>query len=145
MNPSQLTLAAFATVAIAAASPHPAAAQSALTVAFEGIKTQKGAIMVALYDTEAAFDGGKPVSVAMIPATAARVETKIAGLAPGRYAVKAFHDVDGDGKMGTNPFGMPTEPFAFSNNAVGMMGPAKWPAAAFMLDAASAAHTMTID
>lgn len=145
MTPAQLTLAAFATVAIAAASPHPAAAQGALTVAFEGIKTQKGAILVALYDTEVAFEGGKPVSVAMIPATAARVETRIAGLAPGRYAIKAFHDVDGDGKMGTNPFGMPTEPFAFSNNAVGMMGPAKWPAAAFTLDAASTAHTMTID
>lgn len=145
MHPAQLTLTAFATVAIAAASAHPAAAQSALTLAFEGIKTQKGAIMVALFDAEAAFEGGKPVSVAMIPADAARVETRMAGLAPGRYAIKAFHDIDGDGKMGTNLFGLPTEPFAFSNNAVGAMGPARWPAAAFTLNAPSATHTMTID
>ncbi|WP_309645725.1 DUF2141 domain-containing protein [Phenylobacterium sp.] len=145
MSPAQLLLTACATVAIAAAGPLPAAAQTALTVAFEGIKDQKGAIMVAVYDSEAAYDGGKPASATAIPATAARVETKIAGLAPGRYAIKAFHDLNGDGKMGTNPFGMPIEPFAFSNNAVGTMGPAKWSAAAFTVEGDATVHAMTID
>ena len=66
------------------------------------------------------------------------------GLAPGRYAIKAFHDVDGDGKMATNPFGMPTEPYAFSNDAVGNAGPAKWAAASFDVDAKALTHTITI-
>ena len=45
--------------------------------------------------------------------------------------MKAFHDVDDDGAMATNPFGMPIEPYAFSNNAVGNMGPAGWDRAHF--------------
>jgi uncharacterized protein (DUF2141 family) len=40
--------------------------------------------------------------------------------------MRAFHDVDGDARMNVNPFGIPTEPYAFSNNAVGNMGPASW-------------------
>lgn len=150
MTPAQLTLTAFAAAAIACYKPYPAAAQTApvaLTLAFEGIKAPKGAIMVALYDSEAAFDGsgGKPVRVTAVPATETRVQAEIRGLVPGRYGVKAFHDLDGDGKMGTNPFGMPTEPFAFSNNATGMMGPAKWSEAAFAVGAESAVHTIAID
>ncbi len=39
--------------------------------------------------------------------------------------------MNGNGKMDTNPFGMPVEPYAFSNNAVGNMGPAKWDRARF--------------
>lgn len=150
MTPAQLTLTAFTAVAIACSKPYPVAAQTApiaLTLAFEGIKTPKGAIMVALYDSEAAFDqpGGKTVQLAVVPATSARVQAEIKGLVPGRYGVKAFHDLDGDGKMGTNPFGMPTEPFAFSNNATGMMGPAKWSAAAFAVGVDPAIHTIAID
>ena len=63
-------------------------------------------------------------------------------LPTGTYAMKAFHDVDGDGEMATNPFGMPTEPFAFSNNAVGNMGPAGWDRAQFV---ASGDVAQTID
>lgn len=68
----------------------------------------------------------------------------MAGLKPGRYAVKSFHYIDGDGKMGTNPFGMPIEPFAFSNNAVGNMGPAKWADASFEVKAGANSHRIEI-
>ena len=44
--------------------------------------------------------------------------------------------------MGANPFGMPIEPFAFSNNAPAQFGPAKWDAAKF--DVAAPAATQTI-
>ncbi|MNR30585.1 hypothetical protein D3C85_1480510 [compost metagenome] len=59
-------------------------------------------------------------------------------LPAGAYGMKAFHDVNGNGKMDTNPFGMPSEPFAFSNNAVGNMGPAKWDRARFEVSGATA-------
>ena len=39
------------------------------------------------------------------------------GLPDGDYAVRAFHDLNGDGKMNTNPFGMPVEPDEYSQNA----------------------------
>lgn len=91
-----------------------------------------GQIMVALYDAEAAFDGsGAPVRAAQVSVTGSTASVTFDHLPAGDYAMKAFHDIDSDGRMATNPFGMPTEPFAFSNNAVGNMGPARWDRAHF--------------
>lgn len=126
-----------------AAATVPANAQ--VTVVFTGITTPTGAVLLSVYDSQAAFDGGgKPVRAAMVPATGTSVETALAGLPAGRYAIKAFHDIDGDMKMAVNPFGMPTEPFAFSNDAVGNRGPAKWADAAFTVTAGANRHTITI-
>jgi uncharacterized protein (DUF2141 family) len=142
--------AAVALIASAAAYTVPAIAQAApaersatpagtlmLTVAYSGIETQEGAIMVALFDSEAAFNGGAPVRVTMIPANAASVSASFEGLAPGRYAIKSFHDIDGDNRMSTNPMGMPIEPFAFSNNARGNMGPPNWADSVFEISGAT--------
>ena len=40
--------------------------------------------------------------------------------------------------MDLNPFGIPTEPYAFSNNAIGNMGPARWGQARFTVTGATA-------
>ena len=133
-------LAAVALIAFAA----PAAA-APLTIAFKGLATPTGAILVSVFDSETAFDqGGKPFASRMVAVSGAIAEIAVGDLPPGRYAVKAFHDIDGDGKMASNPFGIPLEPFAFSNDAVGEAGPAKWAAAAFTVDAATSRHTITI-
>jgi uncharacterized protein (DUF2141 family) len=115
----------------------PALAQSAssLTVTFE-TGADIGAIMFGLYDA-ATFDGGQPIRGARLDVAAGQRTATFEGLAPGEYAIKAFHDVNGDGQMNRNPFGMPTEPYAFSNNAVGNMGPASWERARFTIDGAT--------
>ncbi|WIY69898.1 DUF2141 domain-containing protein [Aquidulcibacter paucihalophilus] len=123
----------------------PAFAQSAdnkVVLTFEtGART--GMVMVALYDSASAFDGGsaRPVAATAVSASGSRVVATFENLPAGDYAMKAFHDVNGDGEMNTNPFGMPVEPYAFSNNAVGNMGPARWSAAHF---AVSGETTQTI-
>lgn len=142
-----LTLAALP-AAILTFGALPARAQEAaeLTVAFKDIQTPSGVMMIALYDSQEAYDrNGKPVRAVQLPVTAATAQTKVAGLKPGRYAIKMFHDIDSDGKMGANPFGIPLEPFAFSNNAKGSMGPASWAAASFEVPAAGAVQTIQID
>jgi uncharacterized protein (DUF2141 family) len=73
------------------------------------------------------------------------VEITFAPLKPGTYAIKAFHDLNGDGKMNTNPFGIPTEPYAFSNDASGVMGPPGWTDAAFEVKAGANRQTIDID
>ena len=112
----------------------PALAQDAgadITFTFQ-VGQPTGHVMVALFDSQVAYDGsGDPVRVARVDASAAAVQAVFENLPTGDYAMKAFHDVDDDGRMATNPFGMPTEPFAFSNNAVGNMGPAGWDRAHF--------------
>lgn len=123
----------------------PAASNAALTVTFEQIEMPEGQILLSLYDNEAAHDaGGKPVRAAMAKVDGKTVSVRFEGLAPGRYAIKAFHDVDGDGKMKTNPFGMPLEPFAFSNNAKPVGGPARWEAASFDVPAGASETRMAI-
>lgn len=108
----------------------PASATSTLSVTFIDIETKQGSIMLALYD-EAGWNGGKPVRAEMVDASTGQAHVSISDLPAGRYGVKAFHDINGNGQMDTNPFGMPTEPFAFSNNARGQAGPAAWADAAF--------------
>ena len=140
----------IATLQVAALSLVPlnsAHAQDAasVTVTFTGFTVPTGAIMAGLYDTEAAFNGGQPVQGVRIDIAGAEATTVISGLKPGRYAIKAYHDVDGDGRMNTNPFGMPTEPYAASNNAPARMGPPAWTDAVFEVPAEGAAQTITID
>jgi uncharacterized protein (DUF2141 family) len=45
------------------------------------------------------------------------------GLRPGEYAIKALHDVNGNGDMDYNMLGLPKEPYGFSNNVMGAFGP----------------------
>ncbi len=104
--------------------------------------SKDGNVMVAVYDSEQAFNGdGAPVrALSARPGETVRID----GLKPGTYGVKSFHDLNGDGKMNTNPFGMPIEPFAFSNNARGHMGPPAWAAARFEVSASGAAQTIVL-
>ena len=97
-----------------------------------------GSVMVALYDSEAAYGSGRAVGQMRLDASAANPTAVFRDLPPGDYAAKAFHDVDGDGEMNVNPFGVPTEPYGFSNNAVGNMGPARWDQARFTVSGATA-------
>ena len=105
---------------------------------------RRGAIMVALFDSEAGYDKSAPVKTARVPVGAAPVKTAFAGLKPGRYAAKSFHDLNGDGSMNENMFGIPTEPFGFSNNAPARFGPASWKDAAFEVGPKGAAQTITV-
>ncbi|MBA4807207.1 DUF2141 domain-containing protein [Brevundimonas sp.] len=121
---------ATAALSVAALASAPAFAAD-ITFDFD-VAAPTGRIMVALFDSEANYGGeGQPVRYAMVEAADAQKTVTFENLPDGDYAMRAFHDLDGDGKMNTNPFGMPIEPFAFSNNAAANMGPASWARAKF--------------
>lgn len=132
-----------ALLATALVFAEPASADPAkvpLTLTITNIKEHKGALSLGIYDA-AGYETDKTVSGGSIPVTGETV-TATFELPPGQYGIKMFHDVDGDGKMGMNAFGMPTEPFAFSNSAPAQFGPAKWDAAKFDVAAPSTAHAI---
>ena len=130
--------------ALALAAPLPAfAGQPTLSLHFAGVAAHQGKVLIAIFD-EAGWTGGKPLWVGMADASGAEVTATVEGLALGRYGVKVFHDKDGDGKMATNPFGMPIEPFGFSRDAMGVGGPPAWGDAAFEVTAAGAVQTITL-
>lgn len=133
-------IAALSTCLIAA----PLASASDLTVTVEGIAKQQGSIMLGLFD-EASYEGDGAVDGANLTVEGTSVTVTFEGLEPGEYAVRLYHDVNDDGEMNTNPFGMPTEPYAFSNDAKGRFGPAKWEDAKFSVEAEGTAHTITMN
>ena len=134
-------------LSVATLAPGARAADvTSLSVTFKGLKATTGAILFTVVNSEDAYNDKAPVvTQAVLPATADTVTHVMPGLAPGVYAIKAFHDVNGDGKMNANPFGIPTEPFAFSNNAAASMGPAKWAEARFEVKAGANTQTIDID
>ena len=101
-----------------------------IMVQVEGFKVQQGQVSLALFD-EAGYKGGAPVRGKNADVSGEVVTVKFEGLPAGEYGIKLYQDEDLNGKMNANAFGIPTEPYAFSNNAKGMMGPAKWDAAKF--------------
>lgn len=131
-----------------AASAHAEATASgdtaSLTLTLEGIANPTGTIRLGIFAGEVDYENGGGVTGANVTVDSATETVTIEGLAPGEYGIKLYHDLDDDGEMDTNPFGMPTEPFGFSNNARGRFGPAKWDAARFTVTVGENAHAITV-
>ncbi len=117
---------------------------SSLSMKFTGIQQQSGTIKVALFNSEDGYNKNAAVAGAEVAADAPSVSVSVENLPAGTYAAKIYHDVDGNNAMNTNPFGMPIEPFAFSNNAQPNMGPAKWADAAFEVTTEGAVQNISI-
>jgi uncharacterized protein (DUF2141 family) len=113
-----------------------------LTLTFPALKSTQGKVMIAVYDSAQGWASGKPARVAMASAADASVAAKIVSLPPGTYAVRAFQDVDENGKLNTNPFGLPVEPYGFSHDAQPNMGPPTFDAAAFEVKAGANAQAI---
>lgn len=98
-----------------------AAHAETLVVKVNGAGTQ-GQVVAGLFsasDGFGSFNMAKAAQVKKVPAGNG-VILRFEGLAPGRYAVAAFHDEDGNGKVKTNFIGIPREPVGVSNNTGGM-------------------------
>lgn len=108
-----------------------------LEVVVSGLRSAEGHARVALHERAAgaAFEDGGVVAATYRRASKGKIRVVFADLAPGEYAVAAYHDADGDGKLAQNMVGLPTEGFGFSNGAVGFMGPPSFDKAAVTIDA----------
>lgn len=82
-----------------------------------------GAVVALLFDAADAFaDLRDPLQTRRLPAGGGAA-TDFTGLAAGRYAVLAFHDVNGNGELDQNFMGIPREPLGFSNGYWGKGAP----------------------
>ncbi len=121
-----------------------ASGSSSLTLTIDGIREIVGVLRIGIYNSETGHKTQQAIGGANAPVTSEAVVVTFEGLAEGQYAINLFHDVDNNGQMNTNLFGIPSEPYAFSNNAKGSFGPAKWIDAAFEVSAESSTHTITM-
>lgn len=95
-----------------------------LTVRVVGAASEEGWIAVAVYGSPESFaDRRDPVAAARLAIAGGAASWRSPSLPPGRYAVAAYHDADGDGELDRSAVGVPTEPYGFSNDARGRFGP----------------------
>jgi uncharacterized protein (DUF2141 family) len=121
-----------------------------LDVHFVGLKSSQGAVMVAVYNSETTYENSGTASEAATRTLKLEIKdgtasTILADLPPGQYAIKAYHDLNGDAKLNTNLFGIPTEPVGFSNDAPVHMHAPSWKETVFIVHAGDNAISIHID
>ncbi len=105
-----------------------------LTINVTNLTTTEGTVMVQIMQGEAQFNGDEPSIASMMSRATDEEMTFSTRLPAGEYAIRVMHDVNNNGEMDSNFVGMPTEPWAMSNNAKGNFGPPKWEEAKFELN-----------
>jgi uncharacterized protein (DUF2141 family) len=114
-----------------------------LTIHVDDLKAAGGRIEVALYTSAGTFlktAAGAAGAAASLPANTVVLND----LPAGEYAFAVFHDANSNGKLDRNLIGIPTEDYAFSNNALGKMGPPTFEQACFSLPAAGATMRVSL-
>jgi uncharacterized protein (DUF2141 family) len=104
-----------------------------ITIHFEGMKSDKGSLFVAIYNTKNSFLK-KQFKGDITKIVDEKATIILKDIPTGEYAVSAFHDANNNKKMDTNFFGIPKEPIGISNNATGFMGPPKYKEAKFTVN-----------
>ena len=129
---------------LAASAIVPVSASAAdLTLKVENVGENTGALRIAIFDA-GGWSGNDAVAADSVDVSEGADSVVFEGLEPGTYGVKLFHDVDGDGELARGNFGIPTEPYGFSNDAPVRFGPPSFGDAAFALPTDGAVHTVTL-
>ncbi len=115
-----------------------------ISVTISNIKSETGYIMAALFDSKDTYLGSDIVRAERIAISGSSVTFSYADLPQGEYAITVFHDEDSDGKLATGMFGIPSEPYGFSNDAPVRFGPPKWSKAKFSVGAGNAVQSINL-
>lgn len=104
--------------------------QNNLVVVVKNINEAKGNISVALFNNEKDFTEKMLIGKRTL-SKLGEVQVVFENIVPGVYAISVMHDVNENGKIDSNAFGIPKEGFGFSNDAMGMFGPPSFEKAKF--------------
>ena len=104
----------------------PMPPQPALTIEITCAVSATGTVRLALWKGAATFLTPPPYRTATVQLADGRAEVTFADLSADEYAVSAFLDKNGTGKLDRSFIGKPSEPYGFSNGARGKLGPPKF-------------------
>jgi uncharacterized protein (DUF2141 family) len=115
-----------------------------LTIVITGITSNEGLVRIALFNSESAYiaKDAEPFKKISLPIKEKRAECEFKEIPYGEYAIKVYHDENANGIMDKNIMGIPKEDYAFSNNASGTFGPAKYDKAKFEITSADLTTTI---
>ena len=117
---------------------------STLNVTLQNVRDASGTVRAGLYREPATFrKEDKAVEIAQASAAPGAITLTFRNLPPGRYAIMAYHDENGDGQLNRR-FGMfPTEGYGLSNNPQ-VSGPPAFEDSAFEVAAPETAITIEL-
>jgi uncharacterized protein (DUF2141 family) len=114
------------TAAVISSSGPAVWAGSTVEVVINPTPANEGNIIVALCTPESFPHEERCPVRKVVPAKAAEQAIALSAPAPGRYAVIAVADVNGNSKLDTNVIGIPKEPVGVSRNPALRFGPPKF-------------------
>ncbi len=90
-----------------------------IRIVVNGLRTTMGEVRCLLFDSEDGFPSqvNKAFKRGRSRAESTATIIEFNGVPTGIYAVACFHDENNNGKLETNLFGIPREPWAISNDA----------------------------
>jgi uncharacterized protein (DUF2141 family) len=98
--------------------------QTSPTLNVHGVLPNSGPVRVAVFSDAANFPNQQQaMSTVAIPSQGDSVQTALEVSPDGPYAVAVYQDLNDDGTLNRSSFGMPMEPYGFSQDAVGKLGP----------------------
>ena len=115
-----------------------------LRVTVRGVGSTEGDVRVGLYATPEAFDKRQRTFGMVAPARKGEVTVVFPNVPPGRYAIAAIHDVNGNGELDMNLLGVPTEPYGFGNDAKVNLAPPAFDEMAVTVGTAPVATALTL-
>jgi uncharacterized protein (DUF2141 family) len=104
-----------------------------LIIIISGLRNDKGDIKIGLFNSENSWNGKKDkFRGATLKIKNKKVEWVIKDIPYGEYAIKFFHDENGDDKINTNFLGIPTETYGFYMSGISKYIPPTFNKAKFM-------------
>lgn len=107
--------------------------QATLVVKITGLRSEKGQVKIAVFNSAEKWLGEQPVYSSTISVESQTVLWKINDIPYGDYGIAVFHDENKNGKMDKNLLGIPAEAYGFSNNVRVTFGPPTWEKAKFVI------------
>ncbi|PCC98290.1 DUF2141 domain-containing protein [Halopseudomonas pelagia] len=116
-----------------------------LQIDISNAKQSNGLVYFALYDSAESYEEREMREGAISTESDTPPSAVFTGLPPGDYAITVYQDVNANRKLDTNLIGIPNEPYGFSQNAMGAMGPPDFTAAAISLSADDETQVINIE
>lgn len=96
----------------------------AVEIRIHGIESNSGVVRIAFYDSEDTYLDEEKISFAHEEVVTKTGDMIVKMEIPeGEYSIAVYHDVNGNKSLDKNMFGIPKEPYGFSNNVMGNFGP----------------------
>ena len=103
-----------------------------MKVKIRNIYPVSGELYIALYSSQGSYmNPDSALARSIITVESDSMMVSFPGVREGTYAIAVFQDLNANGTFDANEFGIPTEPFGFSNDSKGLFGPPDFEKASF--------------